>query len=98
MKWRSVISWWGHGAGLRPNAPRLHCADRAGGGDDLIGGARQYIGAQMEPCQDRATPASTPTQPPPAPAPLKNLGASRARRHHPQPPPPPQPPNIYPLL
>src|SRR5258706_7212407 len=38
----------------QPNAPRLSCAARAGGRDDRIGGARLYVGAQMEFCQGRA--------------------------------------------
>ena len=45
--------------GLLPNAPRLSCTASAGGRDDMIAGAHQYVGAQMEFCQDRAAAAST---------------------------------------
>jgi hypothetical protein len=43
----------------RPNAPRLSCAALLRGRDDLMCGARQYVGAQMEFCQGRAASAST---------------------------------------
>src|SRR5258708_40072274 len=41
------------------NAPRLSCAARAGGRPRMTCGARWYVGAQMEFCQDRAAAAST---------------------------------------
>src|SRR5258708_11722090 len=44
---------------LPPNAPRLSCAARASGRDDRIDGAHQYVGAQLEFCQDRGGAAST---------------------------------------
>src|SRR5258708_5054250 len=44
---------------LPPKAPRLSCAACTRGRDNMMCGARQYVGAQRDFCQDRAASAST---------------------------------------
>src|SRR5258708_39076637 len=76
-----------------PNAPRLSCAARAGGRADMMCGARQYVGAQMEFCQGRAAqlqplgrqqpsrgPAVRPTHLAPPPSRHGGLGIDRGTR------------------